>query len=382
MYTEIHTNIVSGINDISIKKNITSKMKEILQYKYKNNNKKNNTYIRKYSKNMKSFIKNEKKEIILFSKIRNEQNLLPYWLKYYKHLGVSTMVIILNNSTDKSLDILLQARSPELKIEILIDDRDFYKTEAEWASELPKIYGLYHWCVNVDIDEFLKFQCRNLPTMIQYLVYNNQFCLPTYLLNVYEHPKYLSKTKTKTKNVKSYLENVYYDNRTFFKQKEMNKKINKYNEKEFNEFEYKHNVYERLDLKNEHFNIKREIKKISVFYMFSKNVNLSGGFHHIYYFSPKQNKKYIFSFTNSKDDVYENEKKNYKKIEINYKRCYHGVLIHLFAYNNQYLQSKFKNKLPDFYDENISQKLDLKNLPYFYKKKLKKTDNKKIILRI
>lgn len=381
MYIELHTNIVSGINDTDIKKNITSQMHKTLEYINVKN-----TYVRKYSKNMKSFIKmkkNEKKEIILFSKIRNEQDLLPYWIKYYRYLGVTTMVIILNKSTDKSLEILLKARSPELKIEILIDDRDFYKTEAEWASELPKIYGLHHWCVNVDVDEFLKFQCPNLPTMIKYLVYNNQFCLPTYLLNVYQHPKITSKLKKtkKTKDVQTYLKDLYYDNNVS-KEKKERKKINKYNEKEFNEFEDKHNVYKRLHLKNEYFNIKREIKKISVFYMFTKKLNVSGGFHNIYYFSPQKNKKYIFSFINSKDDFYENEKKKYRKIEINYKRCYHGVLLHLFAYNNKYLQSKFKDELPVFYDKNISKKLDLENLPYFYEKPLKKTNNKEIILTI
>lgn len=374
MYTDIHTKVVSGCYT---NKNITSQMHKTLEYINVGN-----TYVRKYSKNMKSFIFMKKKEIILFSKIRNEQDLLPYWIKYYKHLGVTTMVILLNKSTDKSLDILLYERSPELKIEILIDDRDFYKTEAEWASELPKIYGLHHWCVNVDVDEFLKFQCPNLPTMIKYLVYNNQFCLPTYLLNVYQHPKISSKLKTKkTKDVQTYLQNVYYDNNVSKDKKELYKK-NKYNEKEFNEFEDKHNVYKRLHLKNEYFNIKREIKKISVFYMFTKKLNVSGGFHNIYYFSPKKNKKYIFSFINSKDDFYENEKKKYRKIEINYKRCYHGVLLHLFAYNNQYLRSKFKDELPVFYDKNISKKLDLQKLPYFYEKPLKKTNNKEIILTI
>ena len=57
MYTDLHTKIVSGIHDIETQKNITSKMKEILQYK---NIKKKKYICKKIFKKYEKFYFDEK----------------------------------------------------------------------------------------------------------------------------------------------------------------------------------------------------------------------------------------------------------------------------------------------------------------------------------
>ena len=47
----------------------------------------------------------ERKEIRLFAIMRNESLRLPYFLEYYKNLGVDRFFLIDNNSTDGSVQV-------------------------------------------------------------------------------------------------------------------------------------------------------------------------------------------------------------------------------------------------------------------------------------
>ena len=116
--SDLHTKYIS--NEIQLK-DIPDDIKQKLNY---------NHNIRKYDNSMKDYINYNNNDILLFSKIKNEENLLSVWLDYYKNLGVTVVIIILNNSTDNSLNILLSKRTKKFKIEILQDNRDFYEYEA------------------------------------------------------------------------------------------------------------------------------------------------------------------------------------------------------------------------------------------------------------
>lgn len=370
--SDLHTKYIS--NEIQLK-DIPDDIKQKLNY---------NHNIRKYDNSMKDYINYNNNDILLFSKIKNEENLLSVWLDYYKNLGVTVVIIILNNSTDNSLNILLSKRTKNFKIEILQDNRDFYEYEAEWARNLPKIYGINKWCLNVDVDEYLKFQCEHLTKIIPYLINNNQFFLPTYLLNLYPKINNVN-TINDYKNLNDYFESLYHDfdnditDQYNYQNNDFNfidKDDKTYNQSRFNIFEQKINVYKRLNMLNEYFNIKREIKKISFFYMFSKNLNISGGFHHFYIIDQNKNKKKnIFSFFNDNNLIFYD--KLYNKIEYDHTKFYTGIILHLFSYNLENLQSKFKNKIPTFYNQYISKKVDLEILPYFNYKELtmKKNDD-------
>lgn len=92
----------------------------------------------------------ETSEIRLFSVIRNESLRLPYFLDYYRKLGVDRFFFLDNDSTDDTRELL--STSPETH---LFSCKKHFKNKAYWLDTLLRNYGKGHWCVVIDADEFL-----------------------------------------------------------------------------------------------------------------------------------------------------------------------------------------------------------------------------------
>jgi hypothetical protein len=101
-------------------------------------------------------------DILLFSTQRNEKVRLPYFLKYYRDMGVTHFLIVDNGSTDGSVDYL--ADQPDVSV---WHTRGSYKKSrfgADWLNYLQSRYGHGHWCLTVDPDEFLVYPfCDTRP---------------------------------------------------------------------------------------------------------------------------------------------------------------------------------------------------------------------------
>ncbi|WP_300056853.1 glycosyltransferase family 2 protein [uncultured Roseobacter sp.] len=101
-------------------------------------------------------------DILLFSTQRNEMARLPYFLEYYRDMGVSHFLIVDNGSTDGAADYLAEQ-----------DDVSLWQTSAsykqarfgvDWLNHLQSRYGHGHWCLTVDSDEFLVYPfCDTRP---------------------------------------------------------------------------------------------------------------------------------------------------------------------------------------------------------------------------
>lgn len=94
-------------------------------------------------------------DIIVFSTLRNELVRLPYFLKYYRDLGVNHFVVVDNGSDDGSREYLAQQ-----------DDVSLWTTKAsykratfgvDWLNWLQRKHGHGHWCLTVDTDELLVY---------------------------------------------------------------------------------------------------------------------------------------------------------------------------------------------------------------------------------
>lgn len=100
--------------------------------------------------------------IILLSTVRNERIRLPYFLRYYRDLGVDHFLIVDNNSDDGTREYL--AEQPD--VSIWTTDAS-YKTAhfgADWLSHLQRRFCHGHWCLTVDVDEFLVYPfCETRP---------------------------------------------------------------------------------------------------------------------------------------------------------------------------------------------------------------------------
>ena len=91
--------------------------------------------------------------ILLFSAFRNERDFAPWFLQYYRQLGVDWFFIVDNLSDDGTTEFLLS--QPDVSV---FASADRYLDAAfgmRWINELMRRYGRDHWCIFVDADEQL-----------------------------------------------------------------------------------------------------------------------------------------------------------------------------------------------------------------------------------
>lgn len=101
-------------------------------------------------------------DVLVFTTFRNEMVRLPYFLSYYRDLGVSHFLMVDNNSDDGAREYLAQQ-----------DDVSLWTTDAsykrarygvDWLNWLQSKYGSGHWCLTVDPDEFFVYPfCDTRP---------------------------------------------------------------------------------------------------------------------------------------------------------------------------------------------------------------------------
>ncbi len=94
-------------------------------------------------------------DILCCLALRNERPRLPYFFEYYRKLGVDRFFVIDNGSTDGSLAWLLEQPDACVWSSQLSFKRANFGSA--WFELLLRRYGVGHWCLTVDADEFLYF---------------------------------------------------------------------------------------------------------------------------------------------------------------------------------------------------------------------------------
>ena len=100
--------------------------------------------------------------ILLFSTMRNERVRLPYFLDYYRKLGVDHFLIVDNASNDGTRDYL--AQQPD--VSLWTTDAGYRQSRfgMDWMMHLLRRHGAGNWCLTVDVDEFLVYPfCETRP---------------------------------------------------------------------------------------------------------------------------------------------------------------------------------------------------------------------------
>ncbi len=101
-------------------------------------------------------------DILLFCTQRNEGVRLPWFLKYYRDLGVNHFFFVDNDSDDGSLDYL--ANQPDVSLWTTQASYKRSRFGVDWMNWLLMKYGHGHWCLTVDPDElFLYPFCDTRP---------------------------------------------------------------------------------------------------------------------------------------------------------------------------------------------------------------------------
>lgn len=101
-------------------------------------------------------------DILLFVTLRNERIRLPYFLKYYRDLGIQHFIVVNNDSDDGSLEYLQGQKDVSMWNASAGYKRSRFGVD--WLNWLQMRYAHGHWSLVVDVDEFFVYPfCDTRP---------------------------------------------------------------------------------------------------------------------------------------------------------------------------------------------------------------------------
>lgn len=125
-------------------------------------------------------------DILLFTTLRNESPRIPYFLDYYRRLGVRHFLIVDNESDDGFMDLV--AREQDVSVWHTAASYKASNFGMHWLNSLLRKFGSGHWCVTCDPDEFLVYPyCdqRNLQELAEFLASEQRNSLCCVMLDMY-----------------------------------------------------------------------------------------------------------------------------------------------------------------------------------------------------
>ncbi|MFN3525016.1 MAG: glycosyltransferase family 2 protein [Paracoccus sp. (in: a-proteobacteria)] len=127
-----------------------------------------------------------KGDILAFVTLRNERVRLPYFLDYYRSLGVNHFLFVNNDSDDGSGHYLRE--QPDVSLWWTKASYKKCRFGMDWMNWLLMHYGDGHWCLTVDPDEFLVYphcDTRPLSALTSWLDASGRRSFPAMLLDMY-----------------------------------------------------------------------------------------------------------------------------------------------------------------------------------------------------
>lgn len=125
-------------------------------------------------------------DILAFTTLRNERVRLPYFLEYYRAQGVSQFLMVDNGSDDGSAEYL--STQPDVSLWSTPHSYRRARFGADWLTWLQMRFGHEHWCLSVDVDEFLVYpfcETRPLSALTDWMDASRLRALPAMLLDLY-----------------------------------------------------------------------------------------------------------------------------------------------------------------------------------------------------
>ena len=127
-------------------------------------------------------------EIQLYTMIRNERWRLPWFVDYYRKLGVERFFFVDNASDDGGAEFLLRQKD----VHVFRTEDGFAKAHSgmRWINELIERYGKKNWCLYVDADEALVFpgvEKKGLRSLVKYMKRKGHEALFAFMIDMFAH---------------------------------------------------------------------------------------------------------------------------------------------------------------------------------------------------
>ena len=125
-------------------------------------------------------------DILAVSTVRNEIVRLPYYLDYYRKLGVNHFLFVDNDSDDGTCDFL--AQQPDVSLWKTNHSYKLSRFGMDWLMWLQIKYAHGHWCLTVDADEILVYpycDTRPLRALTEWLDESSVRSFGTLMLDMY-----------------------------------------------------------------------------------------------------------------------------------------------------------------------------------------------------
>lgn len=125
-------------------------------------------------------------DVLVFSTVRNEIQRLPFFLEYYRELGVRHFFFVDNASTDGSSELL--AEEPD--VSLWTTDASYKRSRfgTDWLNWLKFCFGGGHWTLTLDPDEFFVYpfcDTRPVRALCEWLDQSGIRSLGTMLIDMY-----------------------------------------------------------------------------------------------------------------------------------------------------------------------------------------------------
>lgn len=124
--------------------------------------------------------------ILCFSTLRNERIRLPYFLDYYRKLGVAHFLMVDNGSDDGGREYLVDQQD----VSLWTTDASYKEAGfgIDWLNALKTRYAHERWVLVVDVDEFLVYpfvDTRPLPALTDWLDANGHRSFGAMMIDLY-----------------------------------------------------------------------------------------------------------------------------------------------------------------------------------------------------
>ncbi len=125
-------------------------------------------------------------DILLVSTVHNEKIRLPYFLNYYRDLGVNHFLIVDNDSTDGSEAFLCN----QSDVSLWHTSSSYKKASfgVDWMNRLQRNFAHGHWTLTVDPDEFFVYpfcDTRSIRALTDWLDNSSIRSFAAMLLDMY-----------------------------------------------------------------------------------------------------------------------------------------------------------------------------------------------------